>query len=169
MLGEVRMFTGQFPPTGWAFCNGDKLKKVDHPGLSAVINGAFGQSDDEFALPDFRKRFPTHPDDEDIQIGKQGGSDQVKINSANLPSLKVNIPASNNDGNQTTPGGNVMARAEGPDVFVYTDTEPTVEMAAGKVADTKGESLLIIPPFLAIQFIICIEGDFPYATGGQGC
>ena len=58
-VGEIRMFAGQFPPTGWAFCYGQELNVADYPDLYSVIGFTFGgNKTTTFALPDLQGAVP---------------------------------------------------------------------------------------------------------------
>jgi microcystin-dependent protein len=62
MLGEVRLFAGNYPPKGWAFCEGQLLKIADHGPLFSVIDKHFGGDGVQtFSLPNLRGCVPMHP------------------------------------------------------------------------------------------------------------
>ncbi len=52
LLGEIRIFSGDFAPAGWAFCNGQLLSVALFEQLFSVIGPQFGGDvDSTFALP----------------------------------------------------------------------------------------------------------------------
>jgi microcystin-dependent protein len=58
-IGEIRLFSGVFPPAGWLPCDGRKLPMSD-PWLAlfAVIGRRWGGDEDGFSLPDLREIEP---------------------------------------------------------------------------------------------------------------
>lgn len=62
ILGEIRMFTGNFAPRGWMYCNGQMLNVNSNQALFAIIGNMYGgDGQTTFALPDLRGRLPVHP------------------------------------------------------------------------------------------------------------
>lgn len=56
LLGEIRMFSGDFAPRGWARCHGQLLPIADHAPLYSLIGTTYGGDGVEtFALPDLRE------------------------------------------------------------------------------------------------------------------
>lgn len=65
-IGEIRIFTGDFAPSGWMFCHGQHLRDtVPNTALLSIIGYTYGGTDTTFALPDLRGLVPvgigTHP------------------------------------------------------------------------------------------------------------
>ena len=61
MLGEVRLFAGDFAPNGWAMCDGQRLPIAHYSALYSVIGVQYGGDGQTwFALPDLRGRVPVH-------------------------------------------------------------------------------------------------------------
>lgn len=59
-VGDVRLFVGDFAPSGWKLCNGQYLKKdsIINSALYSLIGDAYGSTDTTFALPDLRGLVP---------------------------------------------------------------------------------------------------------------
>jgi len=77
-LGEVRMFAGNYPPAGSAFCNGAVLPIAGNESLFALIGNDYGgDGRNTFALPDLRGRAPVHrgagPGLSTYTVGSHGG------------------------------------------------------------------------------------------------
>lgn len=73
-IGEVRMFTGDFAPRGWATCDGQLLPITQHAALFSILGTTYGgDGSSTFALPDLRGRAPVHRS-KDIPLGKGEGS-----------------------------------------------------------------------------------------------
>ncbi len=59
MLGEIRLFAGNFAPRGWAFCNGQQLSISSNSALFSILGTMYGgDGRTKFALPDLRARVP---------------------------------------------------------------------------------------------------------------
>lgn len=57
MLGEIRLFAGDYVPEGWALCDGEILEIDEYKKLYEVIGDTYGgDTEDFFALPDLRGR-----------------------------------------------------------------------------------------------------------------
>ena len=41
-IGEIRLFAGQFAPTGWSFCNGETLDIARHTALYSILGTQYG-------------------------------------------------------------------------------------------------------------------------------
>lgn len=62
MLGEVRLFAGNFAPRGWALCEGQLLKISEHSALFSLLGCMYGgDCRTTFALPDLRDKVPVGP------------------------------------------------------------------------------------------------------------
>ncbi|WP_107671394.1 tail fiber protein [Cyanothece sp. BG0011] len=54
MIGEIKLWTGNFAPVGWRFCDGSKLDAAnfDVHALCSIIGDRYGSSDGRyFELP----------------------------------------------------------------------------------------------------------------------
>src|SRR5579862_3000625 len=60
-VGEIRMFAGNFAPSGWMFCEGQLLPISEYETLFNLIGTTYGgDGQSTFALPDLRGRMPNH-------------------------------------------------------------------------------------------------------------
>jgi len=60
-LGEIKMFGGNFAPSGYAFCDGQLLPIASYNALFSILGttyGGYGRT--TFGLPDLRGRAPVH-------------------------------------------------------------------------------------------------------------
>ncbi|MEJ8820356.1 phage tail protein [Lacibacter sp. H407] len=59
ILGEIRLFSGNFPPVGFAFCNGQILPISGNEALFSLLGSNYGgNGNTNFALPDLRGAVP---------------------------------------------------------------------------------------------------------------
>ena len=61
LIGEIKMFAGDFAPRGWAFCDGQLLPISQNTALFSILGTTYGgDGRTTFALPDLRGRVPVH-------------------------------------------------------------------------------------------------------------
>jgi len=54
-LGEIKLFAGNFAPTGWAFCQGQIMPIAQNSALFSILGMTYGgNGQSTFALPDLR-------------------------------------------------------------------------------------------------------------------
>ena len=96
-LGEIIMFGGNFPPRGWAFCDGQLLPISQNAALFSLLGTNFGgDGRTTFGLPDLRGRSPIHigsgPGLDSIRIGEKDGREFHTMSIQQLPSHKHIVP-----------------------------------------------------------------------------
>lgn len=93
ILGEIRLFAGNFAPKGWAFCHGQILTILPYNRLFEVLNTKYGgDGRATFHLPDLRGRVPIGSADKhnnDLGLYSYPGENlTTTLSPANLPSHK---------------------------------------------------------------------------------
>lgn len=169
-IGQVTLFAGNFAPRGYMFCAGQLLAIAQYNALFALIGTTYGgDGQSTFALPNLEGRVPmhisnTHP------IGELSGSETVTLTSGQLPihNHQFGVPAFSGPGNQTNPVGHVRAEAAlGSGLYKGYHTaagSPTIvglasPVSTGSVGGNQPHENM--SPFLAVNFIIAVEGIFP--------
>src|SRR5499433_1343006 len=87
-LAEIKIMSFNFPPKGWAACNGQLLPINQNQALFALIGTIYGgNGTTNFALPDLRGRVPTCASDptDFTKRGQQGGVEAVTLVAAEMP------------------------------------------------------------------------------------
>lgn len=82
MIGEVKLFAGNFAPRGWALCQGQLLPISQNTALFSILGTMYGgDGRTTFALPDLRDRVPVgagrNEKDEIIYPGTKDDGDAV--------------------------------------------------------------------------------------------
>ncbi len=159
-LGEIIMFGGNFAPRGWAFCSGQLLAISSNQSLFSLLGTTFGgDGRTTFGLPELRGRAPVHP--ANIGLGQKGGAETVTLNANELPDHNHKAQAASADATTGDTAGNVLAQVSIA-ANVYGDPTNLVAMNPAAVADTGGgQSHTNLQPFLAVSFIIALQGIFP--------
>ena len=85
-LSELKIFSFNFVPQGWAMCNGQLLPINQNQALFALLGTTYGgNGQTNFALPDLRGRVPMHFGSGHT-LGETGGqqSHTLKIGRAHV-------------------------------------------------------------------------------------
>lgn len=166
-IGEIRMFTGNFPPLGWAFCNGQTLPINQYQALFSILGITYGgNGTSTFCLPNLQGRAPIHFGQgaglSNYTLGEATGSETVALTTANLPAHTHAFNASSGGGTQASPSGGVPAVESTGTSQNYSTNAPDVTMSSQAVAATgNGTAVSVIQPVLAVNFIIALEGIYP--------
>src|SRR5689334_24821534 len=84
-LSEIRIFSFNFPPKGWAFCNGQLLPINQNQPLFSLLGTTYGgNGQTTFALPNLRGQVPIHTGDGHT-LGEAGGQTAVTITQQTMP------------------------------------------------------------------------------------
>lgn len=160
MLGEIRLWAGNVEPPGYRFCDGRLLLISSHPELFELLGSAFGgDGRNTFGLPDLRGRIPmgvgAGPGLSNRNLGDEPGAESVILDVTQLPSHDHTLRGSNSSANQTTPAGNVLARASTPQ---YLNATPSVIMGSGSIgAAGSNAPHPNIQPSTVLHFIIAAD------------
>ncbi|MBV6441037.1 MAG: phage tail protein [Haliscomenobacteraceae bacterium CHB4] len=170
-IAQILFFAGNFAPRSWAFCDGSLLPISQYQALFSLIGTIYGGDGiSTFALPDLRGRVAVGAGDgpglSDYQLGQKGGAEYTTLTVNQLPTHthQVNIQLAVSTGNGTTdePNGNVLA---GSSANIYaTATSANGKLAGISATDTPtggNQPVSIVQPYLAMNYIICLEGIYP--------
>lgn len=167
-IGEIRMFGGNFPPRGNAFCNGQLMAIRQNTALFSILGVNYGGDGVvTFGLPDLQGRAALSmgqgPGLSNRSLGESAGVPNVTLNSTQM--AMHNHPANANGGNGNTPSpSNAIWSATGvgrtPDT-AYANSGNT-QMNPNALSPTgSGQPHNNMPPYLAVNFIIALTGIFP--------
>ena len=164
-VGEIRLFAGNFAPSGWALCQGQLVAIAQNDVLFSLIGTTYGgDGQNTFALPDLSGRVPLHqgtgPGLSNRVIGERGGSEQVTLSKPQMPVHRHTLMASSTAAQAAAgPSGSVLAVTA---VNLYGSSPPTMPMATGAVAPVGGaQPHDNMAPFVAISYIISLFGIYP--------
>ena len=156
-LAEIRLMSFNFPPKGWAFCNGQLLPINQNQALFSLLGTTYGGDGRvNFALPDLRGCTPMHVGNGFV-LGQRGGQEVHTLTQSELPQHIHFLQDTNKPGRAGIPTGNFFAANRGG----YGDTAATT-LSPVTVANNGGsQPHENRPPFLVISMCIALQGIFP--------
>jgi microcystin-dependent protein len=158
-LGEIKIISWNFPPKGWAFCNGQFLPINQNQALFSLFGTTYGgNGQTTFALPDLRGRTPLHFGN-GFTLGERGGETAHTLIMSEMPAHN-HIPNGNNAGaTQGFPASNFWSN--GGD-NVYSPQPPNAAMSPTCItAIGGGQPHQNMSPYLVLNFIVALQGIFP--------
>ena len=155
-LGQIMMISWNYPPKGWAFCNGQLLPINQNQALFSILGTTYGgDGRTNFALPNLQGRAPIHMGN-GFTLGEAGGAEAVTLNINQINHVhpvKASATATTN-----TAAGNFPAAASNS---VYGSGIDTT-MNAGIVSNAGGsQPHTNMQPSLVINYVIALQGIFP--------
>src|SRR5262245_66496381 len=109
LLGEVKIVSFNFPPRGWAFCNGQLLPINQNQALFAILGTTYGGDGRQtFALPNLQGRTPIHVGNGFV-LGERGGEQAHTIIMSEMAAHTHAVVGSSNTADATSPGNNYWA------------------------------------------------------------
>lgn len=171
-LAEVTMFAGNFAPRGWAFCDGQLLPIASYSALFSLLGTTYGgDGRTTFGLPDLRGRAPIHaghgPGLSSRNLGAKGGAETHTLVVSQMPSHghSPKMHAEQAQGDSNIPANRMLAIAPaGTNTYASFNAAEDIPMSDHSITESNvggGQSFNIMNPFLAINFIIALQGVFP--------
>ena len=165
-VAEIRLFAGNFAPKGWAFCDGQLLPINQNTALFSLLGTTYGgNGQTNFALPNFRDRIPMHPGQGPgltaRYLGEVGGATTHTLTTAELPSHSHLVASSFAATSGLAQDGLPLAVTNAT-VAPYGPAQNLAPMASAQAGG--GAPHENRQPYLALSFIIALQGIFPSRT-----
>ncbi|GAB3521521.1 phage tail protein [Emticicia fontis] len=166
-IGMTKMFIGDYAPINYLLCNGDTLPISKYNALFAVIGTTYGgDGKTSFKLPDFRGRITvgmgSGPGLTPRPLGQYAGVETVTLNTNQVPPHNHVYNALSGSREAPTPAGNFLGTAAGNFYSQQDSGDQLLPMNEGAISPAGGgQAHDNMPPFLCINFIICVFGIFP--------
>lgn len=160
-LGEIRMFSGNYAPMDWFFCDGQLLSIAEYEALYALLGTFYGGDGmTNFALPDLRGRVPLHGAS---TFGQKLGVETVALNASQIPAHSHTVRVVADTATATDPTGNLLANAVAPPLMYSPASAGAATPLSGAALSTTtgGQAHTNMMPSLCVNFIICANGVFP--------
>jgi microcystin-dependent protein len=169
-VAEIRIFPFNFPPKGWAFCNGQLLPIAQNTALFGLLHTIYGGDGiTTFALPDLQGSAPMHPGDgpglSHHDLGETGGSDTVTLQVSEIPAHSHVVSAATPTALVKLPGASVaMAHSRNGNAYQNTPGN-MVAMNANTIGPAGGgQPHNNMQPYLTFYFNIALQGIAPPRT-----
>src|SRR5689334_20872092 len=157
-LSEIRIFSFNFPPKGWAFCNGQLLPINQNQPLYSLLGTYYGgNGQTNFALPNLQGSVPIHVGGGYTQ-GERVGEYAHTLSIAEMPQHTHQAYGSTDSANQPVPLNGVLASAQN----VYVGAANTVNLHPTTLTNYGGsQPHSNIQPYLTLNLCIALQGIFP--------
>jgi len=173
-VAEIRIFPFNFPPKGWAFCDGQLLPLSQNTALFSLLGTTYGgDGKSNFALPNLQGVSPMFygqgPGLSLYDIGQTGGEVNHTSLTAEIPSHPHTLNAQTAAGSTADPNSNTLAEGQWNNgagqsgaVQYYSTQAPNVNMGAnatGFAGSSSPHNNMM--PYLTLNFCIALQGIFP--------
>jgi microcystin-dependent protein len=159
-LGEIRIFSFNFAPRGWALCNGQLLPINQNQALFSLLGTTFGGDGRvNFALPDLRGNVPIHVGN-GHGLGEKAGEQAHTLSISEVPEHVHPVNATTVQATTNIPANTVLT-AQSTAANLYASA-PSIAMSPAGVANIGGgQAHLNMQPFLTLSLCIALQGIFP--------
>jgi microcystin-dependent protein len=167
-LAEIRIFTGNFAPKGWAQCDGQLMPISQNTALYSLLGTTYGgNGTSNFALPNLQGCAPMQagqgPGLSLRDLGETGGEQTVTLLQTEMPAHSHGAEAAATS-TSASPQNNAWGSGQKGFGNVYAASNPSTNVQMNPFAlSIAGGNLPHnnMPPFLGLTFIIALQGVFP--------
>lgn len=158
-LGELKIFSFNFAPKGWALANGQLLPINQNQALFALFGTMYGgNGQTTFALPNLQGRTPIHVGNGFTQ-GESAGETSHTLTLSELPT-HTHFASGNDSGANTSDPTNAFWAKGGDNIF--SSNAPNQLMNAGTITNVGGSQPHDnMSPYLVLNFSVALQGIFP--------
>jgi microcystin-dependent protein len=158
-LSEIKIVSFNFPPKGWALCNGQLLPINQNQALFALLGTTYGgNGQTNFALPNIRGRVPIHMGNGHT-LGEAAGSTSVTVNIQQLPTHIHLLQATSNAAVGDDASNSVLAQAGLNAYAAFSAGAAMGPQSTTSVGGSQPHNNMM--PYLTLNFIIALQGIFP--------
>jgi microcystin-dependent protein len=158
-LSEIRLFSFNFAPKGWALCNGQLLPINQNQALFSLLGTTFGgNGQTNFAIPDMRGRTPIHVGAGHIN-GERAGEQAHTLTLGETPTHIHVVSGSSEDANDLIPASNRIAGFNNGYRSASNQLQAIHPATIGNTGGSQAHQNMM--PFLTLTFCIALQGIFP--------
>jgi microcystin-dependent protein len=167
-VAEIRIFPFNFPPTGWAWCDGQLLPISQNTALFSLLGTTYGgDGKTTFALPNLQGSVPLHvggsqpgPGLGVYDLGESGGTETVALLTSETPHHAHSVMAQTVDqGDNRIPSPSLnLGNSQ-----IYSNSgsaSGTLDQSAVSLAGGGGPHNNLMP-YLTLYFNIALQGVYP--------
>jgi len=158
-IGEIRLFSFDFAPQGWAQCNGQLLSIAQNQALYSLLGTTFGGDGVRtFALPDLQGRVPIAPSGA-IPYGSMDGEETHVLTVGEMPPHTHEVTAGA-EATTNVAAGNVWATTPGSLKAHHPTANAKMDPAALS-ASGNSQPHANMQPYTVVQYCIALQGYWP--------
>ncbi len=156
-IGEIRIVSFGYAPSGWALCNGQTMSIAQNQALFSILGTTYGgNGTNTFMLPNLQGNVPYHAGSGYVQ-GQAGGSAAIVLNAQQIP-LHTHTMV----GSSASPNKGQLANNLWPTQAAASyDPAPTAIMNQSVIGTIGGQPHNNMSPFLVLNFVIALRGIYP--------
>lgn len=174
-VAQITMYGFNFPPKGWAFCQGQILPISQNTALFSLLGTMYGgDGKSNFALPNLQDRaavsFGQSPGTSDYAQGENDGQPTVTLLQTEMPVHNHSFIASTASGTTTSSSNNQLGVGASGDkqnsynanIYSPNPAKATTGLSPMSIGPA-GSSLPHnnMQPYLTLNFCIALQGVFP--------
>jgi microcystin-dependent protein len=168
-LCELRIFSFNFAPKGWAQCNGQLLPINQNQALFSILGTTYGGDGRvTFGLPNLQGRVPFHTG-EGLTLGQRAGEEAHTLINNEMPAHNHFVNAFAAAGSVNPPTGNQFAE---PIATIAANNDIPISSYGSAAADRVMDPLSVttaggsqphlnMSPYLTLLICISLQGIFP--------
>jgi microcystin-dependent protein len=157
-LSEIKMMSFNFPPRGWALCNGQLLPINQNQALFSLLGTTYGGDGRvNFGLPNLQGRVPMHMG-AGHTLGEIAGEAAHTLSISEMPQHQHTFQGTTNNADNAAVTGNLMATS----ASLYTAAANLTTLVPSTVANAgSSQAHENMQPYLTVSFCIALQGIFP--------
>ncbi len=166
-VAEIRIYGFNFPPTGWAYCNGQLMPISQNTALFSLLGTMYGgDGKSTFALPDLQGQGAMQQGQgaglSDRFQGEQVGEQNVTLLQSEMPNHQHVPMAALDPAEQAAPAPDRSLTRAAPGLPYVAASANLVPLNA-QAASVTGSSFPHnnMPPVLTLNYCIALQGVFP--------
>ena len=167
-VAEIRIFPFNFPPKGWAFCDGQLLPLSQNTALFSLLGTVYGgDGKSTFALPDLQGSAPIQTGQgqglSERFLGEMSGVESITLLQSEIPVHTHAVTNMSDPGTLQAPGPDrSLARSSNATAY-QTNTSANLQLMAPQALALAGGGLPHnnMQPYLTLNFCISLQGVFP--------
>ncbi len=166
-IAEIRIFAFNFPPSGWAQCNGQLMSITQNTALFSLVGTYYGgNGKTNFALPNLKGRIPLQTGQgvglADYPLAGSGGIDSVSLLESEMPShshtYSINQSDDPNTNYPTAINASTNFAISAKNIY-STNTQTTTFKQGSYTGNNQPHNNL--QPYLTLNYCIALTGIFP--------
>lgn len=160
-LSEIKIMGFNFPPRGWASCDGQILPIAQYQSLYSLLGTTYGgDGRTTFGLPDLRGRTPLHQGS-GYNLGTKAGEEVHTLIAAETPTHNHTLSAISATNNPTPVPSSTVMLGSSPSQLYASGSSNTTLRPESISAFGGGQAHENMQPYTVLNFCIALMGTFP--------